>query len=184
MNAYARGLSPRVRGSPVAPEICEAPVQVYPRVCGGAQVARAEQGFCSGLSPRVRGSPRRLHSTYTIKGSIPACAGSPAIVCRRVWCARSIPACAGEPNSLYPSVMMDTVYPRVCGGAATISVAGGIAPGLSPRVRGSRTPVSSGGYYERSIPACAGEPLAGFVVRSLLKVYPRVCGGARGVVGK
>ena len=92
----------------------------------------------SGLSPRVRGNP--------------------------IWCdvatalTRSIPACAGEPGESGRDKAQWRVYPRVCGGteaAVGIDVAG---LGLSPRVRGNRV---SGGFFvdfERSIPACAGEP--------------------------
>ena len=71
------GLSPRVRGSPLAKHMdvksdgsipacagepnAEIDVRVarrvYPRVCGGAASASATDTVTGGLSPRVRGSP-------------------------------------------------------------------------------------------------------------------------------
>ena len=77
-----RGLSPRVRGNPVALSLLRrvlrsipacageppaappspAPNRVYPRVCGGTRYSRARCPRCRGLSPRVRGNrtgPRR-----------------------------------------------------------------------------------------------------------------------------
>ena len=50
-------------------------------------------------------------------------------------------------------------------------------PGLSPRVRGNRRGNVVKGKGARSIPACAGEPLAKVGPKMLTEVYPRVCGG-------
>ena len=75
----ARGLSPRVRGSPTDDMPCEAVggsipagagepwphatephgCRVYPRGCGGASLWGESNGTYRGLSPRVRGSPER-----------------------------------------------------------------------------------------------------------------------------
>ncbi len=120
-----RGLSPRVRGSPLslstgdavsrsipacAGEPLRQPVgrqrdQVYPRVCGGARRCYGDYCRPDGLSPRVRGSLKLLVGAQEYQ-----------------------------------------VYPRVCGGAsrewycvcggASCSMAG-VSGGLSPRVRGS-----------------------------------------------
>ena len=49
--------------------------------------------------------------------------------------------------------------------------------GLSPRVRGNRVRLDSGGLRGRSIPACAGEPLNATPGQHSDTVYPRVCGG-------
>ena len=57
--------------------------------------------------------------------------------------------------------------------------------GLSPRVRGNRKPISPHLESYRSIPACAGEPGSRRSTPTLLKVYPRVCGGTDlGISGK
>ena len=51
--------------------------------------------------------------------------------------------------------------------------------GLSPRVRGNLFEAGVDVVVERSIPACAGEPLRGRGRRSRRTVYPRVCGGTQ-----
>ena len=134
------GLSPRVRGSPrhqawtdgqegSIPACAGEPIsaisraarrRVYPRVCGGAFIAELLAGRERGLSPRVRGS----HDPSRHGGDG----------------AGSIPACAGEPLSLSLWTDRGRVYPRVCGGATNPRPSRWKAMGLSPRVRGSRTP--------------------------------------------
>ena len=49
--------------------------------------------------------------------------------------------------------------------------------GLSPRVRGNHTRLCDERSIERSIPACAGEPLRLPSKTPPAWVYPRVCGG-------
>ena len=132
------GLSPRVRGSlqqcrraprirwsipACAGEPPQIPLsslwrEVYPRVCGGASLARMNDSGSSGLSPRVRGSRLSTKTWSPIE--------------------RSIPACAGEPGAPTTSWSRSRVYPRVCGGAGIHLVYRSTGIGLSPRVRGSR----------------------------------------------
>ena len=71
------------------------------------------------------------------------------------------------------------VYPRVCGGTHCGCFPEGSHRGLSPRVRGNPCLSGSSLRSERSIPACAGEPLPVSKSRLLTSVYPRVCGGTR-----
>ena len=52
--------------------------------------------------------------------------------------------------------------------------------GLSPRVRGNPDKPAAAAVKPGSIPACAGEPVAGVKTRSPTRVYPRVCGGTPG----
>ena len=49
--------------------------------------------------------------------------------------------------------------------------------GLSPRVRGNPAEVAVDFVDVGSIPACAGEPGFLLLVRVVVEVYPRVCGG-------
>ena len=65
----------------------------------------------------------------------------------------------------------------MCGGTATVSLNAGASKGLSPRVRGNRSPELSNSHYPRSIPACAGEPCRRRRSPRWTRVYPRVCGG-------
>ena len=55
------------------------PYGVYPRVCGGTQLAVFMATLDQGLSPRVRGNPMRGGAMAACLGSIPACAGEPQI---------------------------------------------------------------------------------------------------------
>ena len=65
----------------------------------------------------------------------------------------------------------------MCGGTAVWAAASQRLRGLSPRVRGNRARVDAPRLQERSIPACAGEPLPPWLSDDDGKVYPRVCGG-------
>ena len=151
------GLSPRVRGNrqtrpilgpqrrsipacagePTSPPQRPCRPAVYPRVCGGTErVGDAPDGDM-GLSPRVRGNPEPADVHGVIEGSIPAC--------------------AGEPTGPVLEDLLDSVYPRVCGGTGTKPKPPFTSTGLSPRVR--------------------GEPLVADASRPTPAVYPRVCGG-------
>ena len=171
--------------------------RVYPRVCGGTNLREVLYYRLSGLSPRVRGNRGCAVDLWIHKRSIPACAGEPDP--RRQWhpqssvyprvCGeppaytihgnflRSIPACAGEPPTLTLRTFVLRVYPRVCGGTCAALRAVANTEGLSPRVRGNQGVSLFGPFGNRSIPACAGEPIGIYRQDEPGKVYPRVCGG-------
>ena len=130
-------------------------------MCGGTPPWTTGWKTFRGLSPRVRGNLRHL----------------PGVGPR----GRSIPACAGEPPTATGSGSATPVYPRVCGGTQRAEQRLQRQEGLSPRVRGNRTRTRLERDYERSIPACAGEPPSVFRSPSACRVYPRVCGGTGGV---
>ena len=132
-------------------------IQVYPRVCGGTGWSCRHRRCARGLSPRVRGNPFKSGANSAIDGSIPACAGEPA-------------ATIATPIAV-------KVYPRVCGGTSTWSLATPSPEGLSPRVRGNQPRRIHAPFSDRSIPACAGEPPHSSNGRHCVQVYPRVCGG-------
>ena len=197
------GLSPRVRGSHLASDefsgrcgsipagageplrdlVDLSGTRVYPRGCGGAAeglpVIRDELG----LSPRVRGSHGRAVEVHSRRGSIPAGAGEPLREGeRKDPRSGSIPAGAGEPfasgtTSSSPASHL-WVYPRGCGGAISATRKPTGLRGLSPRVRASladaHPEIDAGG----SIPAGAGEPALKKSPASIIRVYPRGCGGA------
>ena len=173
------GLSPRVRGNPVAGieddsrvwsiPACAgeptsamrmaSPSSVYPRVCGGTHRGVPVGKRSAGLSPRVRGNPRTAAAVSTQLGSIPAC--------------------AGEPVGRRGRKVKTEVYPRVCGGTRPSVRFTASIRGLSPRVRGNPNKAGSNSAAGRSIPACAGEPRPRPVRRRAFTVYPRVCGGTQ-----
>ena len=154
-----RGLSLRVRGNP--PCACvggglqgsipacagEPPptlgtsysIRVYPCVCGGTPHRFFTDDFDHGLSLRVRGNHDELARGRSAAGSIPAC--------------------AGEPRTPSPSRAASAVYPCVCGGTVVDPMAGTGTTGLSLRVRGNLDDENHGRASQRSIPACAGEPV-------------------------
>ncbi len=131
------GLSPRVRGNLVPgraaqtvprsiPACTGKPMdripnnvlcRVYPRVYGETSVVTDRGVYAGGLSPRVRGNP-----------------AFPSI---RKASDRSIPACTGKPEPLRPVAAGRTVYPRVYGETASVTMACVEWMGLSPRVRGN-----------------------------------------------
>ena len=171
------GLSPRVRGNLLAyavrnlrnrsipacagepARVCrqESAEQVYPRVCGGTHLLPFYSDAGQGLSPRVRGNLLRFQGNTIVH--------------------RSIPACAGEPGHSIRPCSIGRVYPRVCGGTIRRALLGTPHPGLSPRVRGNHTPDVGARQPDRSIPACAGEPVHQAGCCHPNRVYPRVCGG-------
>ena len=126
------------------------------RQTGRREVRRSIFSPVMGLPSRVRSHRGVLRLGRRVRGSVPACAGSPCSV---------------------PLVMSrDWVYPRVCG---VTGFSGGWAPpveGLSPRVRGHRLYNSVEYGRDGSIPACAGSPDHAGGVEARAQVYPRVCG--------
>ena len=160
----------RCRSGMVYPRVCGGTqlscrkfrvVTVYPRVCGGTSCLALSPSFKHGLSPRVRGNPVPAGKAQSGAGSIPACAGEPAGTRRRN--------------------RAPTVYPRVCGGTCCSGRRAQSPRGLSPRVRGNPGDDAVRLAVQRSIPACAGEPVCYGLRTVRPEVYPRVCGGTQHV---
>ena len=172
-----KGLSPRVRGNPLAlglglleprsiPASAGEPPssalgacarRVYPRECGGTALPDGRAAASTGLSPRVRGNP-----------------APPA---RRWRGGRSIPASAGEPPLVTSAGSFMWVYPRECGGTLGAKRYEHGDCGLSPRVRGNPAAAGRRRLAPGSIPASAGEPAMGRSAATAGWVYPRECGG-------
>ena len=130
---------------------------VYPRACGGTEMAKKAVLGQVGLSPRVRGNRRNRRGTHRRIGSIPARAGEPP-----------------KPTRYSPA---HRVYPRACGGTSSMGRTCSIKTGLSPRVRGNLVDVHHASSGDGSIPARAGEPPLTGLDRGVYAVYPRACGG-------
>ena len=131
-------------------------------MCGGTHIAAVTPDLETGLSPRVRGN---LGGADLMDAGV-----------------RSIPACAGEPDRSDPRHNRHRVYPRVCGGTLLWALAFVAGVGLSPRVRGNHQDEAVVEGEVRSIPACAGEPFCNAPPPPPPTVYPRVCGGTRGLL--
>ena len=155
--ALLLGSIPACAGEPMVPTNSRAAPRVYPRVCGGTRAYWYIQKHGEGLSPRVRGNLVGPCVGGVQGGSIPACAGEPAV-------------------HVQPS-RRSGVYPRVCGGTSSMTAMPRKWTGLSPRVRGNHGHIPSVEHSDRSIPACAGEPCGCPLPGRRGGVYPRVCGG-------
>ena len=130
-------------------------LQIYPRLCGGADFNPGWLFVLLGLSPPVRGSPGRGVGRVGERRSIPARAGEPPrsalsmaiedvallaienVTLRGLTCGGSGATGAAEPGPNGSAGSPKVVYPRPCGGAGD-SVQEPCKPeGLSPPVRGS-----------------------------------------------
>ena len=175
----AEGLSPHVRGHPLAKRAgrrrvgsipaCAGPparqavevgqVKVYPRMCGATTPSHSVSTLDRGLSPHVRG--HRLEAQ------------------REDAAIRSIPACAGPPRAKRSRGFLTKVYPRMCGATELCTRHGLSLAGLSPHVRGHPAARSPDRGRAGSIPACAGPPGCRSGGRCCLWVYPRMCGATK-----
>ena len=147
----------------------------------------------------MRGSPPNFEDDVAFPGSIPAGAGEPNQIARKVITRTglsprvrgslvmplkqlphlgSIPAGAGEPQNFHCRVQIERVYPRGCGGADSAPDSVSLDGGLSPRVRGSLAATDAASVADGSIPAGAGEPRTLGDGAFASRVYPRGCGGA------
>ncbi len=111
---------------------------VYPRMRGGTVSALRRRCAGGGLSPHARGHLDRHAFVGHQVGSIPACAGAPAIPC--------ISSCRSR------------VYPRMRGGTGEVGSWPHPAVGLSPHARGHLAQRELVVALHGSIPACAGAP--------------------------
>ena len=132
------------------------PASVHPRVCGEHPLAVDVAVHDLGSSPRVRGTHKIRLARARETRFIPACAGNTVIICTTKTCI--------------------TVHPRVCGEHLPVSSAGAGFIGSSPRVRGTQILSFSTEYFNRFIPACAGNTPAPYLVPFPAAVHPRVCG--------
>ena len=114
---------------------------VYPRTGGGNWAVPTDLIRRSGLSPHGRGKPKL-----------------PLPISRRRG---SIPARAGETRGRRGPETQDGVYPRTGGGNPGGYCIKGSIRGLSPHGRGKRPRSFPSSRFRRSIPARAGETLAG-----------------------
>ncbi len=156
--ARARSI-PASAGKPSCPRCGGSGRRVHPRECGETLAALGPYPHAKGPSPRVRGNLRHHRATYAMDGSIPASAGKPLV------------------ESRYG--VIETVHPRECGETAAPSAYVRVQVGPSPRVRGNRIVISGMRDTSGSIPASAGKPSSGCLIRLADMVHPRECGETR-----
>ena len=152
---------------------------VDPRVGGGAELSVWLLHNLNGRSPRGRGSRYDAIANGTIGRSIPAWAGEPIQNNLRRNRRKVDPRVGGgAAHTFPPPPPLSLVDPRVGGGAACFSMGRNCRSGRSPRGRGSHFPRMSTAFFNRSIPAWAGEPLFQKNQQFVITVDPRVGGGA------
>ncbi len=129
---------------------------VHPRVCGEHASGVINTPSSRGSSPRVRGTPLRKAVGDAVR--------------------RFIPACAGNTHGRSQFHVFRSVHPRVCGEHRAAPMWRTSSAGSSPRVRGTLTTYRNILYYQRFIPACAGNTRPASGQPEQLPVHPRVCG--------
>ena len=172
-----RGLSPRGRGKPRALERIDSLRRSIPAWAGETRLVMANRNP-NGVYPRVGGgnftSP---HAEQDQRGLSPRGRGKPAIGMLAAADMRSIPAWAGETRQRYLARVGRRVYPRVGGGNTQSGARNPVYGGLSPRGRGKLAISCLVLFYQRSIPAWAGETQGLATFAPGVRVYPRVGGG-------
>ena len=150
---------PAGAGGASAPDTDRPAPWVYPRRCGGSCWRTGTHTGLRGLSPQVRGEH--------LDGRLGAAPGG------------SIPAGAGGAIHRKLVLLSTGVYPRRCGGSASVTTRIGLARGLAPQVRGELALAGDPRHRPGSIPAGAGGARTCAGPRPGSRVYPRRCGGSR-----
>ena len=155
---------PAHAGEPAVVSLPTSRSAVYPRPRGGTGTLMASAVCIAGLSPPTRGNLLQIFS--------------------RGVDARSIPAHAGEPHADMHKPRRPRVYPRPRGGTPGRTLPRSACFGLSPPTRGNPSVRHFRVALSRSIPAHAGEPVARYVERDAVEVYPRPRGGTQARTGR
>ena len=181
--AFWEGLSPRMQGSlsqgrtsrhctgpipahagqPHGPRPATVTTRAYPRACRAAVIRRYDGPRALGLSPRMQGSRQRHDGRADPAGPIPAH--------------------AGQPHGMTSTAAPSRAYPRACRAARCRVPRTSTAPGLSPRMQGSRMGSSTERCPLGPIPAHAGQPARRCHNKDVWWAYPRACGAAANPAG-
>ena len=152
----ALGSSPRMRGSHMALTMPSVSVGIIPAHAGLTSL-RTSLAKRPGDHPRACGAhTARSMARRAIWGSSPRMRGSPYVVLLHDLVPGIIPAHAGLTSSLPLQRQAVSDHPRACGAHRASQLWTARSSGSSPRMRGSRRPLSV--YYHSCgiIPAHAG----------------------------
>ena len=152
----ALGSSPRMRGSHMALTMPSVSVGIIPAHAGLTRISSTSSRL-SRDHPRACGAhTARSMARRAIWGSSPRMRGSPYVVLLHDLVPGIIPAHAGLTSSLPLQRQAVSDHPRACGAHRASQLWTARSSGSSPRMRGSRRPLSV--YYHSCgiIPAHAG----------------------------
>ncbi len=170
------GSSPRVRGTPAAPEYPATQPRFIPAGAGNAAAGHRAPAPAP-VHPRgcgERGSRPPWH--WPPAGSSPRVRGTPQPAARLCAASRFIPAGAGNAPVRLPRRTGRAVHPRGCGEREISRFLGRPVHGSSPRVRGTRIADLGRARAGRFIPAGAGNACPFSSINVVLPVHPRGCG--------
>ena len=171
------GPSPRARGNLPAPDASHRLRGTIP-ACAGEPDKRSKPGRVTRDHPRVRGGTCRFwEARQRVTGPSPRARGNRDGERIVDHFRGTIPACAGEPALplLRPPLPWD--HPRVRGGTPTARPGASRYSGPSPRARGNPREREGGREILGTIPACAGEPPHRSSMGASAWDHPRVRGG-------
>ena len=155
-SSHRRGSSPRMRGSPLLQIGSQGRKGIIPAHAGLTSL-RTSLAKRPGDHPRACGAhTARSMARRAIWGSSPRMRGSPYVVLLHDLVPGIIPAHAGLTSSLPLQRQAVSDHPRACGAHRASQLWTARSSGSSPRMRGSRRPLSV--YYHSCgiIPAHAG----------------------------
>ena len=175
-NITGRGSSPRLRGTSDPCDAAARPRRFIPAPAGNI-VESVPPGALEAVHPRACGEHRRRykHCRRPI-GSSPRLRGTSDGVVLKPSGERFIPAPAGNISFGSPSALARPVHPRACGEHTSSRMQSKAVTGSSPRLRGTSSVLYGGRYFERFIPAPAGNMSTCTVWPRSSSVHPRACG--------
>ncbi len=170
------GSSPHMRGKPRNNRKQVSVTRIIPAHAGQTSPS-ASSWISSTDHPRTCGA-----NTPSMRPACPSCGSSPHMRGKQLslWCCsfalRIIPAHAGQ--TIYPKEVgyYDRDHPRTCGANGDPLLWSNTEPGSSPHMRGKLPVEQYPEYYERIIPAHAGQTSSASVRRAMVSDHPRTCG--------
>ena len=126
------------------------------------------------VHPRSRGEHGLRAATVRLAGgSSPLARGTRCVFGQSLWCLRFIPARAGNTALIGDDRPAVPVHPRSRGEHTLSSLVGAQSAGSSPLARGTRLRIGSVEWYDRFIPARAGNTAPGSRRAGRNTVHPR-----------
>ena len=175
-SACRMGSSPRMRGARQSAAVLVPTTRIIPADAGSTPSQIFIPTVFPGSSPRMRGAQENVFSQDRIAGSSPRMRGAHDPLVGFCVILGIIPVDAGSTSPWPGPHSRRWDHPRGCG--EHMDYAGVIVEdrGSSPRMRGARTPATSGVWMARIIPADAGSTRFPSCPEAPPQDHPRGCG--------